>query len=248
MVTYLCIHFLTEKSTCQGANVIAVGESGDLLDLMKEIKLQGKFQLSNNRRFEELAVMKLNEPKEAWSSFELSAWFDEIENDVANLAPEECLCEWIMKQANVVRTMFLRRMERIKEDEPTLQGTEKEKEQDVVDDSQSDEKHITDMEVEVADDVIQKKEPVAVRKLNTRIKTEGDVTSEKFDQLPSVKAYVVVPTNALYAGPEREDKEENGFNRNGLRSRVQGTLQKKQDAILSGSGADPRQAFSKALF
>ena len=239
-----------EKSTCQGANVIAVVESGDLLDLMKEIKLQGKFQLSNNRRFEELAVMKLNEPKEAWSSFELSAWFDEIENDVANQAPEERLCEWIMKQANVVRTMFLRRMERIKEDEPTLQGTEKEKEQDVVDDTQSDEKHITDtdMEVEVADDSIQKKEPVAVRKLNTRIKTEGDVTSEKFDELPSVKAYVVVPTNALYAGPETADKEANGFNRNVLRSRVQGTLKKKQDAILSGSGADPRQAFSKALF
>jgi len=237
-----------ENSTSQGPNVLTVGESGDLLDLMKEIKLQGKFQLSNNRRFEELAVMKLNEPKEAWSSFELSAWFDEIENDVANQAPEERLCEWIMKQANVVRTMCLRRMERIKEDEPALQGTEKEKEQDVVDDTQSDKKHITDMEVEVADDGIQKKEPVAVRKLNTRIKTEGDVTSEKFDELPSVKAYVVVSTNALYAGPETEDKEGNAYNRNVLRSRVQGTLKKKQDAILSGSGADPRQAFSKALF
>ena len=57
------------------------------------------------------------------------------------------------------------------------------------------------------------------------------MTSEKFDALLSVKAYVVVPTNALYAGPETEDKEENGFNRNGLRSRVQGTLQKKQDAL-----------------
>ena len=162
-----------EKSTCQGANVIAVVESDNAIDIMTEIKRQGKFQLCNKERFKELAVMKLNEPKEAWSSFELSAWFDEIENDVANLAPEECLCEWIMKQANVVRTMFLRRMERIKEDEPTLQGTEKEKEQDVVDDSESDGKHITDMEVKVADDGIQKKEPVALRKLSTSINKEG---------------------------------------------------------------------------
>ena len=238
-----------ENSTSQGPNVLTVGESGDLLDLMKEIKLQGKFQLSNNRRFEELAVMKLNEPKEAWSSFELSAWFDEIENDVANLAPEECLCEWIMKQANVVRTMFLRRMERIKEDEPTLQGTEKEKEQDVVDDSQSDEKHITDMEVEVADDVIQKKEPVALRKLSTSIKREGDRSNPKFDELPSEKAYVVVPRDALFAYPDIEEKETNGFNnQRKVRDKVKGTAYKRQALCLSGSGGDPSEAFSKALF
>jgi len=56
----------------------------------------------------------------------------------------------------------------------------------------------------------------------------------------------VVPTNALYAGPETNENESNAFNRNVLRSRVKGTLKKKQNAILSGSSADPRQAFSKA--
>jgi hypothetical protein len=140
----------------------------------------------------------------------------------------------------------------MKEDEPALQGNENEKEKRTNDTAK-----VSEKKVEVEDIVIQKaspnkaaspKKPVALAKLNTRIKTEGDETSEKFDPLPSDKAYVVVPTNALYAGPETEDKEENGFNRNGLRSRVQGTLKKKQDAILSGSGADPRQAFSKALF
>jgi predicted aminopeptidase len=99
---------------------------------MKEIKRQGKFQLSNNRLFKELAEMKLKEPKEGWSYFEVDAWFDETLNDVAKLAPEESLGEWIMKQAHIVRTMSLKRMERIKEDVPTVQGTENEKEQDVV--------------------------------------------------------------------------------------------------------------------
>ena len=241
-----------EKSTCQGANVIAVVESDNAIDIMTEIKRQGKFQLCNKERFKELAVMKLNEPVEAWSSFDLEAWFDVMGNEVATLAPDETLRDWITKQANTVRTMFLKKIERIKEDEPALQGNENEKgkENNLIE-------KVSKQNVEEEDNVIPKaspneaaspKKPVAVRKLNTRIKTEGDVTSEKFDQLPSVKAYVVVPTNALYAGPETEDKEENGFNRNGLRSRVQGTLKKKQDAILSGSGADPRQAFSKALF
>ena len=41
-----------EKSTSQ---VIAAAESANPLDVMKEIKLQGKFKLSNNRRFRELA-------------------------------------------------------------------------------------------------------------------------------------------------------------------------------------------------
>ena len=41
-----------EKSTSQ---VIAAAESANTLDVVKEIKLQGKFQLSNNRRFRELA-------------------------------------------------------------------------------------------------------------------------------------------------------------------------------------------------
>ena len=57
------------------------------------------------------------------------------------------------------------------------------------------------------------------------------MTSEKLDALLSVRAYVVVPTNALYADPETEDKEANAFNRNVLRSRVQGTLKKKQNAL-----------------
>jgi len=35
------------------------------LDVMKEIQRQGKFQLSNNERFKELAIMKLMEPEEA---------------------------------------------------------------------------------------------------------------------------------------------------------------------------------------
>ena len=234
------------KSTSEGPNVIAAVESGNPLDVMNEIKRQGKFQLSNNQRFRELAVMKLKEPKEAWSSFELSAWFDEIENEVANLAPEKSLCEWIMKQANVVRTMFLRRMERIKEDEPTPQGTEKEKEQDVVDDS--DEKHIFDMKVEVAGDGIQKKEPVALRKLNTSIKREGDRSNPKFDDLPSEKAYVVVPRDALFACPDIEEKETNGFNQRKVRDKVKGTVYKTQALCLSGSGGDPSEAFSKALF
>ena len=224
-----------EKSTCQGANVIAVVESDNAIDIMTEIKRQGKFQLCNKERFKELAVMKLNEPVEAWSSFDLEAWFDVMRNEVATLAPDETLRDWITKQANTVRTMFLKKIERITEHEPALQGNENEKgkENNLIE-------KVSKQNVEEEDNFIQKaspneaaspKKPVAVRKLNTRIKTEGDVTSEKFDQLPSVKAYVVVPTNALYAGPETEDKEENGFNRNGLRSRVQGTLKKKQNAL-----------------
>jgi hypothetical protein len=212
-----------EKSTCQGANVIAVVESDNPIDIMTEIKRQGKFQLCNKDRFKELAVMKLKEPVEAWSSFDLAAWFEEMQHEVANIAPDETLRDWISKQANTVHTMFLKKIERIKEDEPALQGNENEKgkENNLIEVSQQN--------VEEEDNFIPKaspneaaspKKPVALRKLNTRIKTEGDVTSEKFDELPSVKAYVVVSTIALYAGPETEDKEANAFNRNVLRSRV----------------------------
>ena len=224
-----------EKSTCQGANVIAVVESDNPIDIMTEIKRQGKLQLCNKERFKELAVMKLKEPVEAWSSFDLEAWFEEMQYEVANIAPDETLRDWISKQANTVRTMFLKKIERIKEDEPALQGNENEKgkKNNLIE-------KVSQQNVEEEDNFIPKaspneaaspKKPVALRKLNTRIKTEGDVTSEKFDALLSVKAYVVVPTNALYADPETEDKEANAFNRNVLRSRVQGTLKKKQNAL-----------------
>jgi hypothetical protein len=148
--------------------------------------------------------------------------------------------------------MFLNKIERMKEDEPTLQGNENEKGKDnnLID-------KVSLQNVDEQDNFIQKvspkeaaspKKPVALTKLHERIKREGDVKSEKFDELPSKKAYLVVPTIALYAGPETKDKESGAFNQNVLRSRVQGTLKKKQNAILSGSGANPRQAFAEALF
>jgi hypothetical protein len=240
------------KSTSQGANVIALVESGSPIDVMTEIKRQGKFQLCNKKRFKELAEMKLKEPVEAWTSFDLQAWFEEMQYEVATIAPDKTLGDWISTQANTVRTMFLKKIERMKEDEPTLQGNENEKgkENNLID-------KVSLQNVDEQDNFIQKvspkeaaspKKPVALTKLSTLIKTEGDVTSEKFDPLPSNKAYLVVPTIALYAGPETKDKESGAFNQNVLRSRVQGTLKKKQNAILSGSGANPRQAFAEALF
>ena len=134
----------------------------------------------------------------------------------------------------------------MKEDEPALQGNENEKEKE----NNAIEK-VSEMNMEEEDIGIQKaspkkagspKKPVALTKLNTRIKREGDVTNEKFDELPSDKAYVVVPRNTLYAGPDTEDRNTPGFNRGVMRSKVKGTLQKKQDAILKGSGADPTEA------
>jgi hypothetical protein len=82
-----------EKSTSQGANVIAVVESDNPIDIMTEIKRQGKLQLCNKDRFKELAVMKLKEPVEAWSSFDLDAWFEDMQYEVANIAPDETLRE-----------------------------------------------------------------------------------------------------------------------------------------------------------
>jgi hypothetical protein len=234
-----------EKSTSQ---VIAATHSGNPLDVMKEIKRQGKFELNNNRRFQELAEMKLSEPKEEWSSFELSAWFDEMENDVAKLAPEQSLCDWIMKQAHIVRTMSLKRMERIKEDVPTVQGTENEKEQDVVEGHESDDRRITDMKVEVPHDVIQNKEAVALKKLRTDIHIYGDRSNPKFNDLPSDQAYVVVHADDLFAAPDIEGTGTNVFNQRTVRNKVKGTVGKTQDFILSGSGGDPSEAFGKALF
>jgi len=83
------------KSTSQGANVIALVESGNPIDVMTEIKRQGKFQLCNKERFKELAVMKLKEPVDVWSPFDLEAWFEEMQYDVANIAPDETLGDWI---------------------------------------------------------------------------------------------------------------------------------------------------------
>jgi len=85
-------------------------------------------------------------------------------------------------------------MKRMKEDEPALQGNENEKEKE----NNAIEK-VSEMNMEEEDIGIQKaspkkagspKKPVALTKLNTRIKREGDVTNDKFDELPSDKAYV----------------------------------------------------------
>ena len=97
-------------------------------DVIKEIQGQGKFQLDNNERFKELAIMKLKEPEEAWSPFEFDEWFEDIKHAVAPLAPDESLCDWILQQAHTVQRTFVKKKERIKEDEPRLQGTENEKE------------------------------------------------------------------------------------------------------------------------
>ena len=95
---------------------------------MKEIQRQGKFQLDNNERFKELAILKLKEPEEAWSPFEFDEWFEDIKHALAPLAPDESLCDWILQQAHTVQRTFVKKKERIKEDEPRLQGTENEKE------------------------------------------------------------------------------------------------------------------------
>ena len=74
-----------EKSTSEGPSVMAAVQSDSPLDVMKEIQRQGKFQLSNNERFKELAIMKLKEPEEAWSPFEFDEWFEDIKHAVAPL-------------------------------------------------------------------------------------------------------------------------------------------------------------------
>ena len=124
------------------------------------------------------------------------------------------------------------------EDEPALQGNENEKEKE----NNEEEEYVGIQKASSPNKAASPKKPVALTKLNTRIKREGDVTNEKFDELPSDKAYVVVPRNTLYAGPDTEDRNTPGFNRGVMRSKVKGTLQKKQDAILKGSGADPTEA------
>ena len=140
---------------------------------MTEIKRQGKLQLCNKERFKELAVMKLKEPVEAWSSFDLEAWFEEMLFEVAIIAPDETLRDWISKHANTVRTMFLKKIERITEHEPALQGNENEKgkENNLIE-------KVSKQNVEEEDNFIQKaspneaaspKKPVALTKLNTRI-------------------------------------------------------------------------------
>ena len=158
-------------------------------DVMREIQRQGKFQLCNIELFKELAIMKLKEPEEGWGTFEWEEWPAGI------AAPDQNLCSnWIVKQANTIFRRFLKRMKRMKEDEPALQGNENEKEKE----NNAIEK-VSEMNMEEEDIGIQKaspkkagspKKPVALTKLNTRIKREGDVTNDKFDELPSDKAYV----------------------------------------------------------
>ena len=113
------------------------------------------------------------------------------------------------------------------EDEPALQGNENEKEKE----NNEEEEYVGIQKASSPNKAASPKKPVALTKLNTRIKREGDVTNEKFDELPSDKAYVVVPRNTLYAGPDTEDRNTPGFNRGVMRSKVKGTLQKKQDAL-----------------
>ena len=87
-----------------------------------------------------------------------------------------------------------------------------------------------------------------MKKLNTRILLEGDETNDKYDQLPSLNSYVVALTKALYAGPDTEDEGTNGYNRSSLRNKIKGTVRKNQEQCLKGYGANPTQAFAKALF
>ena len=54
-------------------------------DVMREIQRQGKFQLRNNERFKELAIMKLKEPQEGWDMFELDEWLADMLTDVAEI-------------------------------------------------------------------------------------------------------------------------------------------------------------------
>ena len=54
----------------------------------------------------------------------------------------------------------------------------------------------------------------------------------KFDDVPSDQAYVVVHKDDLFAGPDIEEKETNGFNQRTVRTKVKevkGTLKRKQD-------------------
>ena len=98
---------------------MAAVQSDRPLDVMKKIQRQCKFQFSNNERFKELAIMKLKEPEEAWSPFEFDEWFEDIKHAVAPLRLN--LCDWILQQANTVQRTFVKKEERIKEDEPRLQ-------------------------------------------------------------------------------------------------------------------------------
>ena len=233
-----------DNSASEGANVMAPVNSHTAVDLMKEIHEQGKFGLGNNERFKDLALMKLKEPEEGWGTFELDEWLLDMKHDVAEVAPDPSLCDWILKQANAIYRTFVKKKERMKEGEPALQVNENEKGE-------------VSEKTEQAHVAIQKaspktaefpKIPVALTKLHTSIKVEGDMTNTKFDELPSNKAYIVVLRSALYAGPDTEGKETNAFNRGLVRSRVLGTQNEKQARILKGSGADPRQFFGKALF
>ena len=75
------------------------------------------------------------------------------------------------------------------EDEPALQGNENEKEKE----NNEEEEYVGIQKASSPNKAASPKKPVvALTKLNTRIKREGDVTNEKFDELPSDKAYVVV--------------------------------------------------------
>jgi hypothetical protein len=105
------------------------------------------------------------------------------------------------------------------------------------------------MKVEVPHDVIQNKEAVALKKLYTSIDRNGDRSNPKFNELPSDNAlsYVVVHRDDLFAGPDIEEKETNGFNQRTVRNKLKGTVHKRQDLMLSGSGGDPSEAFGKAL-
>ena len=73
------------KSTSEGPNVMAPVMSHSPFDVMKEIERQGKFQLRNNERFKELAIMKLKEPQEGWDMFELDEWLADMLTDVAEI-------------------------------------------------------------------------------------------------------------------------------------------------------------------
>ena len=232
-----------DKSASEGANVMAPVNFDTAVDLMKEIHEQGKFGLGNNERFKDLAIIKLKEAEEGWGTFELNEWLLDLKH-VAELAPDPSLCDWILKQANAIYRTFVKKKERTKEGEPALQLNENEKGE-------------VSEKMEQAHVAIQKaspktaefpKIPVALAKLHTSIKVEGDMTNTKFDELPSNKAYVVVLKKALYAGPDTEGKETNAFNRGLVRSRVLGTQTENQARILKGCGADPRQFFGKALF
>ena len=240
------------KSTSEGLNVMGPVNCDTPFDLMKEIQREGKFQLRNNERFKELAIMKLKEPEEGWVTSELEEWLSDMECEVAPLAPDQTLCDWIMAKANARFRTLLKRTKRMKEDEPALEGNENEKEK-VLNDTAK----VSEKKVEEEDIVIQKaspnkaassNKPVALKKLNTRIKLEGDETNDKYDQLPSLNSYVVALTKALYAGPDTEDEGTNGYNRSSLRNKIKGTVRKNQEQCLKGYGANPTEAFAKALF